>query len=103
MEKKILMTGATGNIGSVLLPRLLAHGWTILCIGRRRRPLQHERLCWPELDLSSAIPEGLTSGISLVLHLANLSKTDPDADLRAAQNLAQVALQSGVETFFYAS
>lgn len=58
---KILITGATGRLGTALSAHLRSAGHEVLCFSRRRSP----GLC--ELD---SLPDQIRSGADAVLHLA---------------------------------
>lgn len=90
----ILLTGATGFIGSHLLDRLRAQGAGVRCLVRGRRELPVETAL---ADLATG--QGLDAaldGIDTVLHLAGVTKAlrpgDYDAgNVVAAGNLARAA------------
>ncbi len=74
--KKILVTGATGFIGKILVSRLLREGWHVHALTRdpiaakRRLPPEVEIIAWnPRKGKPLALPEGL----SAVAHLAGES------------------------------
>jgi nucleoside-diphosphate-sugar epimerase len=101
---RLLMTGGTGSVGPTLLSRLLERNWTVVLAGRTRPALSHPKLEFRGVDLVRAgAVEGLAEGCAAVLHLANLSKSDPAGDLGACEALAAEARTRGVPHFFYAS
>lgn len=77
----VLMTGATGLIGSALLDRLLEQGHSVVCLSRSEQPDRHG-VRWITHDLSkdpaSRIPQ---SEFDVVYHLAGQTST-----YRARQN-----------------
>ena len=72
---RVLVTGATGNLGNVLVPRLLAAGHAVTGVARRVPEASHRGGAdWVELDLSTAhmqqrLREAL-EGVDAVVHTA---------------------------------
>lgn len=80
---KILLTGATGRLGTALLPKLLENGYSVRAIVRpgSLKPLPQgvERL---EFDLASgALPTEAFQGIQKIVHLAALMGERPYFEL----------------------
>ena len=106
---KILVTGATGRLGSALLPVLLAKGHSVRAIIRpgSQKPLMRgvERF---EFDLSSGKPpQGAYAGVQKVIHLSGLVGEYPYKELisqnaYSTQNLV-AACPSSVENIVLAS
>ncbi|OGR83379.1 MAG: hypothetical protein A2636_06260 [Elusimicrobia bacterium RIFCSPHIGHO2_01_FULL_64_10] len=116
---KILVTGATGFLGSNLIPALLERGDEVTAWRRREsdRPrLENPRLRHAWGDLADASPENLSrlkdamSGCQGVVHLAAKTSQDPSSRLEAdavniegTERLLDCAKSSGVRRFVYAS
>lgn len=114
MNRKILVTGACGYKGSVLVPKLLAQGYQVVALDTQ----------WfgnflPEHDKLEVIKGSVLdyqqiplSGIDTVIHLASIAN-DPCGDLNpkltwetsalATMQLADRAYREGVRHFVYAS
>jgi nucleoside-diphosphate-sugar epimerase len=76
---KVLVTGATGFIGSRLVQRCIVEGMSVRALGRRNNPAEAENATQLEtagaefLDVPVADQDGLTSamrGVDIVFHLA---------------------------------
>jgi nucleoside-diphosphate-sugar epimerase len=111
---KILVTGATGYKGSVLVPKLLAEGWQVVAVdtqwfGCELQP--HDNLIIKQLDVRQLRQQDL-AGIDAIVHLASIAN-DPCGDLNpkltwevsalATMQLADHAKRAGVKHFIYAS
>ena len=112
---KILVTGACGYKGTVLIPKLLKMGHSIVAIdimwfGNFLE--QHPQLKVLEFDIRNSLQSLDIDGFDAVIHLASVAN-DPCSDLNphisweisclATMNLAEKALRSGVKKFIYAS
>ncbi len=112
--KVILVTGATGHIGNVLIRKLLHRGEKVrafLLRGESRAPLRGlpvEIVEGDVLDPSSLV--NVFEGIRSVFHLAGIISIMPGHDARVRQvnvegtrNMLQAAEKAGVESFVYTS
>src|SRR5262245_13791273 len=111
---KILVTGACGYKGTVLVPKLLADGHDVQAIdimwfGNQLPP--HDRLRVRQHDVRDV--DGIDlDGVEAIIHLASVAN-DPCGDLDpkltweisalATMQLADKAVRCGVERFIYAS
>jgi nucleoside-diphosphate-sugar epimerase len=110
----ILLTGACGYKGSVLVPKLLARGHSVhaldlMWFGNCLEP--HERLRVQHCDVRDIDAIDL-SGIDVIVHLASVAN-DPCGDLDpkltwevsalATMQLADRAARRGISRFIYAS
>lgn len=106
--KKILITGATGDVGKLLCDILSESGYEILTSAR------HKPDGWKhpfvELDITNLETFiETTKGVSTVIHLAG--QREPDAgfedlvgpNIRGVYNAFEAARQSGVERVIFAS
>lgn len=111
---KILVTGATGYKGSVLVPKLLAAGhdviaFDIMWFGNFLEP--HSRLTVVRGDVRD-IDQVPLDGVDAIVHLSSVAN-DPCGDLDpkltweisalATMQLADQAVRKGVRQFVYAS
>lgn len=107
----ILLTGATGVVGSALLPALLDHGHEVRCLVRDPRRLGPERV---RVQLSLADlgdPRGLrhaVRGAETVIHVAAAIRDQPPRRLEeinalATYRLLRAAEAVGVKRFLFFS
>jgi nucleoside-diphosphate-sugar epimerase len=112
--RKILVTGACGYKGSVLVPKLLVRGYEVIAVDTQWfgdfLP-QHKRLSKIKVDIRQSNDIDLDK-IESIIHLASVAN-DPCGDLNpkltweisalATMQLADRAKKSGVKQFIYAS
>lgn len=111
---KILVTGACGYKGTVLVPKLLAAGhevvaFDIMWFGNQLKP--HPRLTAVKGDVRN-IDEIKLEGVDAIIHLSSIAN-DPCGDLDpkltwevsalATMQLADKAQRMGIKRFIYAS
>lgn len=116
MEKRVLMTGHKGYIGSVMLPEFLKSGYEVVgldCGYFESCTLVPDQVTVPEIckDLRDLEASDLL-GFDAVIHLAALSN-DPignlsagwteDINLKGSIRLAELARASGVRRFLFSS
>ncbi len=100
---RVLVTGATGFIGSHLVPALLARGWSVCCLARTtsRKPTEFEQhVQWvigDLLDRESLIKA--TKGVDAVIHLAGVIKarnpeTFTKVNVSGTRNLLEALISS---------
>ena len=82
--KKVLVTGGGGYIGSVLVPMLLKHGYSVVAVdrfffGRQTLPSQNDQLQVLQDDIRW-LDESYLKGVDAVIDLAALSN-DPSGEL----------------------
>lgn len=84
---RIVVTGASGNIGTALLRQLIARGDTVVGVSRRRPPMvpPYRDADWITADVGSAAAEQLLqptfADADAVVHLAWLLQPDRDREL----------------------
>lgn len=106
---KILVTGATGKVGSRLVPRLIAKGFDIRVLVRdaSKAPVGTEIAVGDLFDAASLGPA--VAGIDAVIHLAALFRTFTDNEGIIKTNhdgtiaLADAAVAAGVKRFVFTS
>ncbi|OCQ23944.1 oxidoreductase [Pseudoalteromonas luteoviolacea] len=113
-DKTILVTGATGYKGTVLVPKLLAKGYRVVALDTQwfgNFLPSHPNLEVIQGDVRDTHAIDL-SGIDSIIHLASIAN-DPCGDLNpkltwevsalATMQLADKAKKSGIKQFIYAS
>jgi uncharacterized protein YbjT (DUF2867 family) len=107
----LLLTGATGRVGSALLPRLTARGEAVRCLVRDPRRLGTARvrvqIALGDLADPASFRHALR-GIRTVVHLAGAWRDQPTAGLEELNGLAtwrllRAAERAGVERFVFLS
>lgn len=115
--KPILVTGATGTVGSRLIPRLLAQGEAVRALVRdpesdtalRLRTAGAELVVGDLATLDAAGFKDVVDGTAAVIHLAATFRDAPSPERATAVNtdasiaLAEAALDAGVTRFVFAS
>ena len=109
-SEKILLTGATGRIGRVVLEDLLSRGYSVRAVTSKTPPqtgTAGNNIEWRQFDLlTDDAYDELVSGCAAVVHLAaelgnieNMQRANADA----TRLLAKAAEQAGVKAFCYTS
>src|SRR5688500_45417 len=103
----LLLTGATGRVGTALLPRLTARGEAVRCLVRDPRRLGPARVR-VQIALGDLADPGsfrhALRGVRTVVHLAGAWRDQPRAGLEehnglATSRLLRAAARAGVERF----
>jgi uncharacterized protein YbjT (DUF2867 family) len=114
MEAMLLLTGATGSIGSRLLPLLLERGEDVRCLVREPRRLGERRVDVQialgdlgEMSDPYLVRQALR-GVDTVIHLAATIRDQPPHRIEELNGLATVRLlraaeRSGVKRFVFFS
>ena len=114
---KILVTGATGFMGSTLVERLLFEGYDVVGTGRKPKgflsdaTLAHPKFSLARLDLTNDAVLETLKPVDVIFHLAsqlptskNVSFTDfLSANVQATYKLLRFAKQMNVQKFIYLS
>jgi uncharacterized protein YbjT (DUF2867 family) len=111
-KEAVLVLGATGYVGNLLIPHLLESGHTVRASGRSERKLKElpivdrhglETAVTDVFDMDSLLRacEGCTTAYYLV-HSMNPQQRDfMDADRKAAENMVWAAEKTGLERMIY--
>ncbi|WP_142685330.1 NAD-dependent epimerase/dehydratase family protein [Chitinophaga polysaccharea] len=106
---KILVTGATGKVGSRFVPRLIAKGYDVTILVRdASKALPGAKVVVGDLYDPGTLPQAV-AGMNAVIHLAALFRTFTDDEGIVKTNhtgtiaLAQAALAAGVKRFVFVS
>ena len=93
----VLVTGASGNLGSVVLPRLTAAGHHVRPMSRRARP------GWVTADLAAGTGlEEAVRGADAIVHLASAGGRRAEAtDIQGTRRLFAAAAAAGVRHGLY--
>jgi uncharacterized protein YbjT (DUF2867 family) len=94
----VLVTGASGNLGSAVLPRLIKDGHDVRPMSRRGRP------GWVAADLATG--EGLREavrGVDAIVHLASSPTKTRATDVDGTRRLVAEARAAGVRHVLYVS
>jgi nucleoside-diphosphate-sugar epimerase len=106
---KILVTGATGKVGSRFVPRLIAKGYDVtILIRNAAKALPGAKVVVGDLYDPNTLPPAV-AGMDTVIHLAALFRTFTDNEGIVKTNhtgtvaLAQAAIAAGVKRFVFVS
>ncbi len=112
----VLLTGATGFLGSYLARTLIASGETVRAIKRPASDLrllgsQAQQIEWVEVDLFDPMGlEQVLEGVNTVYHCAavvSFSSSDRDlmmkVNVEGTANLVNASLEAGVQAFLHVS
>ena len=99
MTKRVLVTGGTGRLGRVLVPRLSAAGHDVRVLTRSERaPAAHR---WVVGDLGTG--EGLSGAVADTEVIIHLATTNGRGDIAATRALIDAAQASGRPHLVYLS
>jgi uncharacterized protein YbjT (DUF2867 family) len=101
---RVLITGGTGGLGSELVPRFAAAGYTVRILSRRPRSSKADPAYeWAQGDLvtEAGLAEAV-AGCELVVHCATNAPSGK-GDAEAARNLCNAAKEAGNVPVFYIS
>ncbi len=95
---RVLVTGASGNLGSVVLPRLVKDGYDVVGMSRQSRP------GWVTADLETG--DGLAEavrGVDAIVHLASSPTKTRKTDVEGTRRLVGAAAAAGVRHIMFIS
>jgi len=117
VSPRIVVTGATGFIGSALVRRLSAQGVEVVGVTRQRAPAGDQAVrCW--LTVEAIGPDtqwgGILENADVVVHLAAIAHSAPEhpsealahyreVNVYGTERLARCAAASGVKRFIFLS
>ena len=102
--KRVLVTGATGALGSQVVRKAEAAGWSIRSMSRRAKPADSQ-IEWVQTDLltGSGI-EAAVRDVDVIIHCASNSQQDSIAvEREGTEKLLAAARQSDVSHVVYVS
>lgn len=97
-DMTVLVTGASGTLGSAVLPRLIKQGFGVRPMSRRARP------GWVVADVATGV--GLreaVSGVDAIVHLASAPGKAQRTDVEGTRRLLDEAKAEGVRLVLYVS
>jgi uncharacterized protein YbjT (DUF2867 family) len=100
----VLVTGASGMLGRVLMPALLGAGHKVRALSRRQQASAHGET-WAVADIDSP-GETLTAavdGVDGIVHCASNSPTAEATDVAGTCHLLDAASEAGVAHLLYVS
>jgi len=108
---RIVVTGATGNVGSRLLPQLLIcpSVTSVVGIARRLDPARDSQVDWRSADVAEQDLRPLLRGADVVIHLAWLLQPAHDpaemarVNLGGTRNVVYAVVAEGVPALVHAS
>ena len=74
---KVLVTGASSQIGSFLLPRLVAAGYRVVALSRKSHKERSPGVEWRQTDLRGRVEWGNFVGCAALIHVAQLPLLPP--------------------------
>ena len=105
MIARVLITGGTGVLGSVLVPRFVDAGYTVRVMSRRARSERDPDVEWAQAQLATGggLAEAV-SGADVIVHAASspFRRTEV-VDVRGTARLLEQAREAGVSHFLYIS
>lgn len=106
-SRLVLVTGASGALGRLIVPALQNHGWRVRALVRRRQVLSADESATGDLaDFQSL--RAATGGVDAVVHLAALTHARKQAaydavNVEGTRRLLAAAAESGAERFLHVS
>ncbi|MDN6350664.1 MAG: NAD(P)H-binding protein [Yaniella sp.] len=98
MTQQVLVTGGTGRLGRVLVPKLLDVGYNVRVLSRMQQgPAGHR---WVIGDLMTGGVSDAVEDIDIIIHLAT---TQSRQDIKATENLIAAARTAGNPHLIYLS
>jgi uncharacterized protein YbjT (DUF2867 family) len=94
----VLITGASGTLGSAVLPRLTNEGYDVRPMSRRTRP------GWVAADLATGAGlDRAVRGVDAIVHLATSATKTRETDVEGTRRLLAAARTAGVLHVLYIS
>ncbi|WP_191967898.1 NAD-dependent epimerase/dehydratase family protein [Rhizosphaericola mali] len=110
-DKNILVTGATGLVGSELIRRLSQLGYRVNALFHQSKPIDLPNVTWNSCDILDVIElEDIMQNIDIVFHCAALVSFDPSKaktihqlNVTGTANVVNAAVDAHVKTFIHVS
>ncbi|HEX8627761.1 MAG TPA: NAD(P)H-binding protein [Catenuloplanes sp.] len=99
---RVLVTGATGTLGSAVLPRLPGGGFQVLAMSRRPRATAGAQWRTADLSTGAGLAEAV-AGVDAVVHLATAGRQMAAVDVAGTGRLIDAAAAAGVRQLLYVS
>lgn len=99
MAQQVLVTGGTGRLGRVLVPKLLDVGYDVRVLSRRKQDPAKHRWVIGDLLTGAGMAEAVES-IDVMIHLATTQRRQ---DIQATENLIAAARAVGSPHLIYLS
>lgn len=99
--KKVLVTGATGNVGSRFVPRLIKKGYDVHILVRHAIS-SAATIVIGDLNDAATLPAAV-AGMDAVIHIAASYDPVNDTNLSGTLSLANAAIKAGVQRFVFVS
>ena len=102
---RTLVTGATGRLGTALLPRLKTAGHAVRAASRTPPEKSEESLEWVELDLIGGRGiESALENVDVIIHAATAPQGNTEAvDVQGTKRLLEAAQEADITNFVYPS
>jgi dihydroflavonol-4-reductase len=110
-DKNILVTGATGLVGSELTRRLSQLGYRVKALYHQTKATDLPNVIWSQCDILDVIGlEEIMQNVNIVFHCAALVSFDPSKaktihklNVTGTANVVDAAVDANVETFIHVS
>lgn len=105
MRLNVLVTGATGHLGRLVVPRAIAAGHIVHAASRRvQQAAPTDGVRWVTMDLANGTGlDVAVQGIDAIVHAASDQKNSNAADVQGTERLARAAREAGVRHLLFVS
>ena len=112
-QKRVLVTGATGLVGSHLVQRLVEMGVQVTALYRKEIPSYNgaDRVEWVQADILDVVDMNtVTKNVQLVFHCAAIVSFDPAekkwmhaVNVDGTANVVNACIENGIEKLLHVS